>query len=796
MKCPAIVSLAAIAAIALSGCDPVPPERQFSVPSDETLVASPATANQIRWPVIEKKWQATKPTDSSFLRQIEPGAIGRIADQIIADGLKQIEASKSSQQPPPWSVESSGITGEASTAARLALEEIHGHPMLRETIAIPPEIADPTVWLDKTARHLVIGGDNGLWISRLPWRPWWALPGTPPTELDEPGDASKFQQVPLSGPGEDALQVGFFERQPDGSDSRMIVASGKQLHLVACNQAAVIGSLSFDENIAHLSVAAETGHAAVVDRSGNLYVTAPELSEATKIGEVNLQFPMPAISPEAARIAAWHDEQTGRVFKLDEGVLDDDFYVPLINPGEPMMVRCSRAYDLWIEKNARHKRPNYPNESGADRKSWRASIYWDIADVIELHNFPTQSSQLCIADRPLPGGGRERVMYHTALGDRRFDRPTPTEDFGDRTLVVAASGDVIAYHDGRTIDLYARIMDAPQGASRLGDLARSWAWQNHFDDLETLHSVIRALPERRFNRTKEQLYMVFVEAIAGQWINNEQALENDQTGEEDRALVKERLAGFSEWEKKQSPLALATKMQYCVRKAWLARGHGWANSVSEDGWRTFESENKRALEMWNKLRQTGDVPAFAYGIFIGLARDASLSYDATDDEAREFLERFPHDDMLHRQMMNRRLERWGGTRGSGAAYAAAVAQAIGPPMGDFIYSRCIEQIASVFPYAFFNYAHVDGNRVLAGIQYGLDTRYYQEQSTPQAIRLVAGSHSRAGAPAANSAYAKNARRLCEDLAEYYRSRYPMLTNEIADSTGYEGHIRMKSLLPE
>ncbi|WP_182870175.1 hypothetical protein [Stieleria mannarensis] len=796
MKRPAMVYLSVVSVIVLSGCDPVPPEHPFSVPSDETLVASHSAANQIRWPVIEKKWQATKPTDSAFLRQIEPGAIGRIADQIIADGQKRIEESKSSPEPPPWSVASSGLTGEALTTARLALEEIDGHPMLRETIAIPPEVSNPTVWLDKTARHLVIAGDNGLWISRLPWRPWWALPGTPPTELDEPGDASTFQQIALPRRDDHSIQVGFFERQPNGSDSRMIVASGNQLHLVDCINASVLASHSFDENIAHLSVAAETGHAAVVDQSGNLYVTDPELGKATKIGQVNMQLPMPAISPEAARIATWHDERTGRVFKLDEGVVDDDFYVTHSSPGEPMMIRCSRAYDLWIEKNACHKRPHYPHKPGADRKSWRASIYWDIVDVIDLHNFPNESSQLCLADRPLAGGGSERVMYHAVLGGRRFDRPTPTESFGDRKLVVAATGDVIAYHDDRTIDLYARIMNAPQGVFYLGKMARYWAWQNHFDDLEALHSVIRSLPERRFNRTKEQLYMTFVESIAAQWIDTEQMIDNDQNSEEDRKVAEERLAGFAEWDKKQSPLSLATRMQYCVRKAWLARGNGWANSVSEEGWGTFESENKRALEAWNKLRQTGDVPAFAYGVFVGLARDASLSYEATDDEAREFLERFPHDDMLHRQMMNRRLERWGGTRGSGAAYAAAVARAIGPPMGDFIYSRCIDQVASVFPYAFFNYAHVDGNRVLAGIQYGLDTGYYQEQSTPQAIRLVAGSHSRSNAPGARSAYAKNARRLCEDLAEYYRSRYPMLTNEIANSTGYEDHNRMKSYLPE
>ncbi|QDV42374.1 hypothetical protein Enr13x_22190 [Stieleria neptunia] len=796
MKCPSKLCLLAITLVSLTGCDPVPTEQHFSVPTGETLVAAPAAANHYRWPVIEDDWQATKPTDCAFLRQLEPGAIGEIADQIFKNNQKRIEEAKSSQQPPPWMVASSGLTGEALTMARLALDEVDGQPMLRESVAMPPDASNPTVWLDKTGRHLVIGGDNGLWISRLPWRPWWALPGTPPTDLDEPGDASKFQHLSLPMSGENAIHVEFFATQADGSDSRMIVAAGQQLHLVDCTTASVAATRSLNENIQHLSVAAETGHAAVVDQSGNLYLTDPKLATATKIGEVDVSLPMPAISPEAARIAAWHDQNTGRVFKLDRGALDDDFDVPLTDPGEPLMVRCSRAYDLWIEKNACHKRPNYPNTPGNDRQTWRTSIYWDIVDVLDLHNAPTPCTQLCLADRPLPDGGTERVMYDAILGDRGFGRPTPTKRFGDRKPVVAASGTVVALHDGQTIDLYTRIANIHQGVNYLGGLVGSWAWQNRFDDLEALHSVIRALPERRFNRTKEQIYQVLVEATAMQWIYREQSLQNDQATEADLEVTKERLAGFAEWADRQSPLALTTKIKYCIMKAWNARGNGWSSSVSEKDWRTFESQNKKAMESWKKLQQIDDVPAVAYEYFASLARDTSLSYDDSYDQIREFLERFPHDDMMHFQVMIWRLERWGGTRGSAAAYAAAVARALGPPMGDFIYSRCIERIANVFPRAFFGYALVDGNRVLAGVRQGLDMRYYREQSTPNAIILVAGSHSLPDTPGPNSTYTKNALRLCEDLAEYYRARYPMLPNEIVNRTGNQGLDRMKTYLPE
>nr|WP_143548277.1 hypothetical protein [Rhodopirellula sp. SM50] len=796
MKCPLKLCLLAIAVISSTGCEPVPTEQHFSVPAGETLVAAPAVANQYRWPVIDDEWQATKPTDCGFLRQIKPGAIGEIADQILKKNQERMEDAKSSPQPPPWMVASTGLSGEALTMARIALDEVDEQPMLRESVAMPADVSNPTVWLDNTGRHLVVGGDNGLWISRLPWRPWWALPGMPPTELDEPGNAGKYQHLALPLSAENAIHVEFFGQHADGSDSQLIVAAGKQLHRVDCTTASIAATLAFNEDILHLSVAAETGHAAVVDQSGNLYLTDPKLAAPTKIGELDMSLPMPAISPDATRIAAWHDPQNGRVFKLNGGVLDYDFDVPLNDPGEPLMVRCLHDDDLWIEKNACHRRPNDTNASGTDHQSLRASIYWDIVDVIDLHHSYSRRIQLCLADRPLPDGGTERVMYDTILGDRSFGRPMPMKRFGDRKLVVAASGRVVALHDGQTIDLYARLVFPPQDVNELGRLASSWAWQNQFDHLEALHSVIRALPEKRFNRTNEQLYQMLSEGIAMKWFFKEQSLRNDQVTEADLEVTKERLAGFAEWADRQSPLALTAKMKYCYTKAWDARGSGWSSSVTENGWQTFQSQNKLAMEAWNKLQQTDDIPAVAYQYFIDLARDASFSYDDTYDEIREYLERFPHDDMLHAQVMIWRLERWGGTRGSGSAYAAAVAQAIGPPMGDFIYSRCIQNIEKVFLRAFFRYAHVDGNRVLAGVRQGLDMEYFQEQSTPEAIILVAGSHSRIDTPGPNSAYTKNALRLCEDLAEYYRWRYPMLTNEIATRTGKEEIDRMKAYLPE
>ncbi len=109
----------------------------------------------------------------------------------------------------------------------------------------------------------------------------------------------------------------------------------------------------------------------------------------------------------------------------------------------------------------------------------------------------------------------------------------------------------------------------------------------------------------------------------------EQALEDDHATEADLDATEKRMAGFAEWGDRQSPLALTAKMRYGNAKAWNARGNGWSGSVSENGWQTFESQNKMAMEAWHKLQPIDDLPAVAYQYFVDAARDLSFSDDDT-----------------------------------------------------------------------------------------------------------------------------------------------------------------------
>ncbi len=774
----------------LAGCSEQPASRSYDDVDVQGVVLATSDTKQYRWPVAGDTWQITKPTDFAFLRRATAGKYNLIAEEIQRKNKQRLLESAKSDTPAPWEAAALGWSREETENLRLALSEYDGHPLKRFDVNIPNEIQNPRPRLDLTARHLVIGGDNGVWMARLPWRPWWGLPGTPPTDEDEPGDPTDFAKLKLGTDSKAPAYVGFFGAEKDGSDSRCLVAKGKQVHLVDCGKRSVLKSQDIDQTIIHLHVAPETGHAILVDETGNLYLSDPKLNQVSKIAKVDTSLPMPQISPEAARVAMYKDERTAKVIKLTRGAVIEALELALKGDEKPQFVRCSRAYDMWGGKTMLQKRANYPGKESGGRSVFSCTLYWELEQVHDVFNFPTACSQLCVALRTDKDGKKQRVLFDARLGYRDFWRAVAFDQFEGKELTIAGNGNTIALYDQKTIGIYARGRIAPLGTSYLHDLADTIVWESEFERAEQLWKLIRSLPEERFNRRPEQFESMVVSGIVGAWLNTEDWIQEKykKSNPEAYAIAKKGLPEFTKWAATDTPLALTVKMYYHSRKAWQARGGGWSSSVGQSQWQVFEDENEKAVNAWKALSKLDEIPATAFAIFIELARDTGLDYSDVQDEVGRYMEAYPHDDELHREVMPWRLEKWGGNRGSGAAYAGGVANAVGGGKGDFIYVRCIESIQANFPYAFFNYAMVDASRVLSGIRYGLATNYYQQESAVTALYLIDQSHSRDGAPSSRSAYAKHAVGICDDLAAYYKWHYPMLVSRFAGNSRLEGSV--------
>jgi hypothetical protein len=151
-------------------------------------------------------------------------------------------------------------------------------------------------------------------------------------------------------------------------------------------------------------------------------------------------------------------------------------------------------------------------------------------------------------------------------------------------------------------------------------------------------------------------------------------------------------------------VALAdAQMQY----AWKARGGGYADSVSDDGWKVFGERLQLAAKT---LKEASTLPAKCPDWYLAmqlLAQDMG----ASREEQTAFFEKAiafePDYYYYYRTQAKTLLPKWGGKEGEMTAFAARIADRVGGKKGDMIYFR----IASAVN------CHCDSDRDLYGMQW-------------------------------------------------------------------------------
>jgi uncharacterized protein DUF4034 len=126
-----------------------------------------------------------------------------------------------------------------------------------------------------------------------------------------------------------------------------------------------------------------------------------------------------------------------------------------------------------------------------------------------------------------------------------------------------------------------------------------------------------------------------------------------------------------------------------VGYAWHARSDGWAQDVSDAGWRLFKI---RLSEADSVLRTSQRVPERCPGMPAALQRVAlgqnwdSNRYDSLFNAA---IEAEPGYDSYYELKAHSLLPRWGGRRGEWERFAEEAADHLGGPAGDVVYARIV-----------------------------------------------------------------------------------------------------------
>jgi hypothetical protein len=181
-----------------------------------------------------------------------------------------------------------------------------------------------------------------------------------------------------------------------------------------------------------------------------------------------------------------------------------------------------------------------------------------------------------------------------------------------------------------------------------------------FQELEDLAAELRAGQGLRFTDGRWKLAAFY-----------------DTTSKEKDIL--ERLALLDEW-KKAMPKSIAepvARANLMTDYAWVARGSGYANTVTEIGWKLMHErlETAREVLLETKERSSVDPQWYATMQWVALAQAwPRADFDALCEEA---VKRHPAYTVLYAQRYNYLLPKWHGNPGEAAAYAKKVAQDVG-----------------------------------------------------------------------------------------------------------------------
>jgi Domain of unknown function (DUF4034) len=179
-------------------------------------------------------------------------------------------------------------------------------------------------------------------------------------------------------------------------------------------------------------------------------------------------------------------------------------------------------------------------------------------------------------------------------------------------------------------------------------------------------------------------------------------------------------------------VALATSLH---RWAWVARGHGYANTVTPENWHLFDERNKQAQAVLDGAAKLSAMCPQWYSqmMAVGLAQnwDAGRMKDIFDRGVQFEPDYF----YLYLQYANYLLPKWDGHEGDASTFAKSSADHLGGDAGDVLYfqiaTTLIRRGDGSFPVH-----EMDWDRIQRGY-HALSTQYGTSRRTMNQLAFMA-----------------------------------------------------------
>jgi hypothetical protein len=151
--------------------------------------------------------------------------------------------------------------------------------------------------------------------------------------------------------------------------------------------------------------------------------------------------------------------------------------------------------------------------------------------------------------------------------------------------------------------------------------------------------------------------------------------------------------------------------------AWQARGPGFVDTVTEEGWRTFTTLNRNALRKAQAFRPAVRDHVLGRYVTLRAMSDTGSSPKELGDFALTVMKNDPFEINLAVYAGTRMVPKWGGSAEVFESYAEAVRSAVGPALQDRAYARLYTFVIGIDDWPAFNLGHIEWIR--RGLMYSV-----------------------------------------------------------------------------
>lgn len=228
-----------------------------------------------------------------------------------------------------------------------------------------------------------------------------------------------------------------------------------------------------------------------------------------------------------------------------------------------------------------------------------------------------------------------------------------------------------------------------------------------FDQLEALGN--RLCKEKTTAKNGDWWIDSFIDTLDGSALDDDKP---DDTWEK-------HLIALKAWEEKKpnSILAKTTQVSFWTKYGWKARGSGWANSVTDEGWRLFGERLKKAQAVMEKADSLPQTCPSLYREKLILARGNSWKRDQMEATFSKCIKLFPTYIPAYAYKYAYLMPRWGGEPGECETFFQESADKHGKGIeGDKFYARLIWSIHAFTYDSTFSETELSWSRTKSGFE--------------------------------------------------------------------------------